>query len=87
MMEAVQTSETSVKSYQPTQCYNAEGSHLHTHRRENLKSYLICNSDGIQSGATRIQVVDFVARTTRITIVASCRLKEIDSRLQYIGTD
>jgi hypothetical protein len=26
--------------YQTTRCYNPEDSHLHTHRRENLKSYL-----------------------------------------------
>jgi hypothetical protein len=37
MEEAVQTSETSVNSYQSTRRYNPEGSHLHTHRRENLR--------------------------------------------------
>jgi hypothetical protein len=41
MMEAVQTSETSVNSYQCTRRYNPEDSHLHSHRRENLKSYLV----------------------------------------------
>jgi hypothetical protein len=41
MMEAVQTSETLVNSYQSTQLYNPEDSHLHSHRRENLKSYLV----------------------------------------------
>jgi hypothetical protein len=39
MMEAVSTSETSVNSYLSTRRYNPEGSHLHSHRRENLKSY------------------------------------------------
>jgi hypothetical protein len=39
MMEAARTSETLVKLYQTTRCYNPEDSHLHTHRRENLKSY------------------------------------------------
>jgi hypothetical protein len=39
MMEAVQTSETLVNSYQSTRRYNPEDSHLHSHRRENLKSY------------------------------------------------
>jgi hypothetical protein len=34
------TSETSVNFYQTTRCYNPEDSHLHTRRRENLKSYL-----------------------------------------------
>jgi hypothetical protein len=41
MMEAVRTSETLVNFYQTTRCYNPEDSNLHTHRRENLKSYLI----------------------------------------------
>jgi hypothetical protein len=39
MMEAASTSETLVNFYQTTQCYNTEDSHLHTRRRENLKSY------------------------------------------------
>jgi hypothetical protein len=40
MMAAARTSETLVNFYQTTQCYNPEDSNLHTHRRENLKSYL-----------------------------------------------
>jgi hypothetical protein len=32
-------SETSVNSYQSTQCYNPEDIHLHGHCRENFKSY------------------------------------------------
>jgi hypothetical protein len=40
MMEAARTSETLVNFYQTTRCYNPEHSNLHTHRRENLKSYL-----------------------------------------------
>jgi hypothetical protein len=39
MMGAARTSETLVNFYQTTRCYNPEDSHLHTHRRENLKSY------------------------------------------------
>jgi hypothetical protein len=39
MMEAASTSETSVNFYQTTRRYNPEYSHLHTRRRENLKSY------------------------------------------------
>jgi hypothetical protein len=40
MMEAARTSETLVKLYQTTRCYNPEDIHLHTHHCENLKSYL-----------------------------------------------
>jgi hypothetical protein len=40
-MEAARTSETLVNFYQTTRCYNPEDSNLHTHRRENLKSYLL----------------------------------------------
>jgi hypothetical protein len=39
-MEAESTSETSVKFYQTSRRYNPEDSHLHTRRRENLKSGL-----------------------------------------------
>jgi hypothetical protein len=38
-MEAARTSETLVNFYQTTRRYNPEGNHLHTRRRENLKSY------------------------------------------------
>jgi hypothetical protein len=41
MMEAARTSETLVNVYQTTRRYNPEDSHLRTHRRENLKSYLV----------------------------------------------
>jgi hypothetical protein len=40
MMEAARTSETLVNFYQTTWRYNPEDSHLRSHRRENLKSYL-----------------------------------------------
>jgi hypothetical protein len=41
MMEAASTSETLVNFFQTTRRYNPEDSHLRTHRRENLKSYLV----------------------------------------------
>jgi hypothetical protein len=41
MMEAARTSETLVNFYQTTRRYNPEDSNLRTHRRENLKSYLV----------------------------------------------
>jgi hypothetical protein len=40
MMEAANTSETSVNFYQTTQRNNPEDSHLHTFCYENLKSHL-----------------------------------------------
>jgi hypothetical protein len=40
MMEAINTSETSVNFYQTTRRNNPEDSHLYTRRRENLKSGL-----------------------------------------------
>jgi hypothetical protein len=45
MMEAASTSETSVKP-QTTRRYNPEDSHLHTRRRENLKSHSTVYSIG-----------------------------------------
>jgi hypothetical protein len=44
MMEAASTSETLVNFYQTTRRYNPEDSHLHTRRRENLRSSLLCYS-------------------------------------------
>jgi hypothetical protein len=40
MMEAVRTSETSVKLYETTRRKIPEGCHLHNRRHENLKPYL-----------------------------------------------
>jgi hypothetical protein len=40
MMEAASTSKTSVNFYQITRCNNPKDSHLHTRRRENLKSHV-----------------------------------------------
>jgi hypothetical protein len=40
MMEAARTSKTLVNFYQTTRRHNLEDSHLRTHRRENLKSYM-----------------------------------------------
>jgi hypothetical protein len=40
-MEAARTSETLVNFYQTTRRYSPEDSHLRSHRRENLKSYLV----------------------------------------------
>jgi hypothetical protein len=47
MMEAATTSETSVNFYQTTRRNNTEDCHLHTRRRENLKSRMetVCSSE------------------------------------------
>jgi hypothetical protein len=39
MMEALSFSETSVNIYQTTRCNYPEDNHIHTRRRENLKSH------------------------------------------------
>jgi hypothetical protein len=41
MMEAARTSETVINFYQTKRRYNPEDSHLRTHRRENLKFYVV----------------------------------------------
>jgi hypothetical protein len=41
MIEAVSTSETSVRFYQTTRRNTPEDGHLHTRSRENLKSHLV----------------------------------------------
>jgi hypothetical protein len=43
MMEAANTSETSVNFYQTTRRNNLEDSHLHTRRRDNLRSPITDN--------------------------------------------
>jgi hypothetical protein len=40
-MEAIRSSETSIRFQQPTWCYIPEDSTLHNHRCENLKSYQV----------------------------------------------
>jgi hypothetical protein len=40
MMKAARTSETLVNFYQTARRYNPQDSHLRTHCRENLKSFL-----------------------------------------------
>jgi hypothetical protein len=41
MLEVANISETSVNFYQAARRNNPEGSHLHTRRRENLKSHKV----------------------------------------------
>jgi hypothetical protein len=48
-MEAARTSETLVNFYQTTRRYNPEDSNLHTHRRENLKSYMVNTISGVMN--------------------------------------
>jgi hypothetical protein len=53
-MEAARTSETLVNFYQTTRRYNPDDSHLCTHRRENLKSYLALQQCFLYSAFTTI---------------------------------
>jgi hypothetical protein len=45
MMEALNTSETSLNLYQTARCNIPEDSHLHTRRPENLKSHFTISSN------------------------------------------
>jgi hypothetical protein len=82
MMEAARTSETLVNFYQNTRCYNPEDSNLHTHRRENLKSYkirvkvqmdvtpiLYTFSTDRKAKSTKLRGVEHVARMQETTTV------------------
>jgi hypothetical protein len=71
MMEAAKTSETLVNFYQTTRCYNPEDSNLHTHRRENLRSYRV--------------KVDLPAEVVKmfVTTQTSIRLNSVNSALNY----
>jgi hypothetical protein len=42
-MEAIRSSETSIQSTISTQRHTPEDGILHSHRRENLKSYILVN--------------------------------------------
>jgi hypothetical protein len=56
MMEAASTSETSANFYQTTRRNNPHDSHLHTRRRENLKSRLKICHDRFLSQLLEIQL-------------------------------
>jgi hypothetical protein len=72
MMEAASTSETLVNFYQTTQCNNPEDSHLHTRRRENLKSHF--------TKKTAVAVV-FVTRPNSYSFMFSSFLYNISNAL------
>jgi hypothetical protein len=57
MMEAVSRFETSVNFYQTTRRNIPEDSHLHTRRRENLKSHHVVVLFNIQEFWTRIDIL------------------------------
>jgi hypothetical protein len=58
MMEAVSTSETLVNFYQTTRLYNPEDSQLRTHRRENLKSYILRQNHLVENlGFARFKLI------------------------------
>jgi hypothetical protein len=57
-MDAIRSSETSVQT-RPTQCYIPEDDILHSHHRENLKSYMKINSSVIFKWEQQRTVVIF----------------------------
>jgi hypothetical protein len=68
--------ETLVNFYQTTRCYNPEDSNLHTHRRENLKSYSVVERFGkgwlglvkiVGNGVITIPPYDFKQPSTSIS--------------------
>jgi hypothetical protein len=75
-MEAASTSETSINFYQTTRRYNPEDSHLHTHRRENLKSYR-------ELGGLK-PVLEAVEKTTIPTVTRNPVVNP--GRLRYYGS-
>jgi hypothetical protein len=54
-MEAVSTSETSVNFYQAARGNNPKDSHIHTRRRENLKSHIFLFSQVYASSNSIIE--------------------------------
>jgi hypothetical protein len=66
MMETASTSDTLVNFYQTARRYNPEDSHLHTRRRENLKSYYIhkCRSDAGMYSVRELLTVELHDRTS-----------------------
>jgi hypothetical protein len=66
MMEAVSSSETSVSNNQSTRCYIPEDHHLHTRRRENLKSHPLKFCSFVRNLATH-----FVASLFRYLVITS----------------
>jgi hypothetical protein len=92
MMVAARTSETLVNFYQTTRCYNPEDSNLHTHRRENLKSYMtvqnptpnsasVVPKSSVWTGAILVRTTDaYELRSTMMVLfpVAHCSNKSGD---------
>jgi hypothetical protein len=84
IMEAVSSSETSFNIYQTARCYVPEDNHLHTCRRENLKSHFGTGSltPGIcifrvWISASRAAVLTFVAGFPQsVEALSGCPLEE-----------
>jgi hypothetical protein len=67
------SSETLVNFYQTTRRYNPEGSHLLTHRRENLKSYLTFSLFTSNRRGLKALISDASSRMFRFTNAATIR--------------
>jgi hypothetical protein len=66
MMEAMNNSETSVNSYETTRRNIPEDSHLHTRRRENLKSFWFYLATG-KSQAFYTLVINYLKNSNGFT--------------------
>jgi hypothetical protein len=75
-MDAASTSETSVNFYQTTRRNNPEDSHLHTRRRENLKSYQYTSvSSCLHQGAPCVLCnADFFTQLVNALLSCLCML-------------
>jgi hypothetical protein len=82
MMETPRTSETLVNFYQTTRCYNPEDSNLHTHRRENLKSYLYLkcfNDDALHKTILTLMVLE-----NPRSCIGKCNIPSSSSRGSHV---
>jgi hypothetical protein len=84
MMEAVQTSKTSVNSYQPKGRYNPEDGHLHSHRREDLKSYRISDYFPVD---VSFRVSEYGERETDASMNAKCEERGMFQSEDSVPTD
>jgi hypothetical protein len=87
MMEVARTSETLINFYQTTRRYNPEDSHLHTHRRENLKSYVISQRFNLKLILYYVDVIEVLKLLSQIraSVVPVASFVLLCLQLQRLG--